>query len=654
MSIFQSIANTAGSLFNSFKGIFSSGGIQTANAASALGPSTYTNPYGLGNAGGAYGTAGYYASNPQTVAAGATGVSNTPAGQSSYTPQYGGTINSVNVPSNVGAPNSASYNAFVASNPQGTQISGGSSSGGSVASPYMAPQILTKASGSQYAKSVGLNGLNLEGKTYQEADQAINAMKGNQRGQVNANTSAVFGPEVPGKVSSRVNDLSLSLDNINNNGWMSAPSKADELQTMLKATATDLADQFDSQQAMISAYDSNPKIQQAFDKFAQLGGSDQMLIDAVTAKQSSKIPAGWDAQTYANFKAANPGLEPDAQDTAMMQNAGNNQTTADYLAKTINGDKIITDEIARTAQIPTQLKDKYFGDAGIWQQRLNLAQENVNLLRTKITNEENTARQTANYHMEKNNAELAVAKNTIEMNRVNAKNYLTGMLAKLGALNTTSAAADGITVLDQKYQQQSADAESKTRFANQEIQLDLQSKINTIESTGNDKIQSIKEDLSKDRETMVKEITKAQEDADKRVYDLTLKASDRMEKNNKKYTQSATALAEEYTVNFNSLVSQGFDPASIAGAINVKLPAADQKISSSARIKDPNSIAYFKSLPTEFRNQWIQFASTQPAGTYFTTADLQANYEPYVLDKQQKSTNKTKASSSSSFSASDL
>lgn len=33
-------------------------------------------------------------------------------------------------------------------------------------------------------------------------------------------------------------------------------------------------------------------------------------------------PAGWDAETYANFKKANPTLEPDAEDTKMMQEAG--------------------------------------------------------------------------------------------------------------------------------------------------------------------------------------------------------------------------------------------------------------------------------------------------------------------------------------------
>jgi hypothetical protein len=44
----------------------------------------------------------------------------------------------------------------------------------------------------------------------------------------------------------------------------------------------------------------------------------------ITVPQANKstTPAGWDAETYANFKAANPTLEPDAQDTYLMQNAG--------------------------------------------------------------------------------------------------------------------------------------------------------------------------------------------------------------------------------------------------------------------------------------------------------------------------------------------
>lgn len=40
---------------------------------------------------------------------------------------------------------------------------------------------------------------------------------------------------------------------------------------------------------------------------------------AIPGVGGSKAPAGWDTGTYYNFKTANPGLEPTAQDTAQMQ-----------------------------------------------------------------------------------------------------------------------------------------------------------------------------------------------------------------------------------------------------------------------------------------------------------------------------------------------
>lgn len=46
-----------------------------------------------------------------------------------------------------------------------------------------------------------------------------------------------------------------------------------------------------------------------------------------TPSATSNIPAGWNQQTYANFKAANPTLEPTPEDTQRMQNAGG-QTSA--------------------------------------------------------------------------------------------------------------------------------------------------------------------------------------------------------------------------------------------------------------------------------------------------------------------------------------
>lgn len=609
---FKSIA---GSLFNGFKNLFSSGTgynplVNTANA--------FSSSPGIPATGKSGGTT-YYNNYTPANTKNYVGVSqgNTQYGPAapSYTPQYGGGINLSG-----GAQNTQSMTT------PSTRSS--SRSDGSVIEQYVPPPTLSGQSAQQYAKSAGLGNLNLEGMTYEEADRAINTMKGTQRGQVNALTSAAFSPDAISNVNKIGERFALSLDKSNNDTWLSAPAKREEMDNLLKSTAKDFADQFDSQEAMINAYDTNPTVQRALDRFAQYGGSDQMLIDAVNAKKA-KTPQG-NEQTTMEYQA----------------NLANQQQQARETDSILNGDKTITDEIARTAKIPEQMKDYYFGDAGIWQQKLNLDLEKVNLLKEKMADEKAEARQQANLLIEKNNAELSVAKNQIELNRVNAKNYLTGMLAKLGALNTTSAAVEGISFLDQKYQQQSTEIEQKTRFANQDIQIKLQKAVSDIDSAGMEKIQAIKEDLSKDKDTMLKDIMKEKMDADKRIYDLTLKASDRLKKNNDTYRNNATKLAEDYTTNFNALVSPDFggagkfSPAQVASNLTSKLPAADQRLSVSARIKDPSAISYFKSLPIGFRNEWIQFVASEPANKYFTLADLQMNYEPYKLEQQQIKTTK--------------
>ena len=92
---------------------------------------------------------------------------------------------------------------------------------------------------------------------------------------------------------------------------------------------------------MANAYHTNQTVQKSLDTFANYGGSDQMLIDAVNEK--------------------------------IKGTQGNNMSTVDYVAQTqqkentqlMSGDKVITDEIARQAQIPEQIKDRYFGEEGI-------------------------------------------------------------------------------------------------------------------------------------------------------------------------------------------------------------------------------------------------------------------------------------------------
>ena len=618
MSILKKIRNTAGNLFRSIRDTINNYG-RSGNTANAL---DYNNPVNKD-------LQSYYASNPGTSPVSQYGNTGSGSGSSSgYVPKYKTTLPAARIvpqvyPGSTGP--GTNQNLRISGN---TNYGSGSSGGGQVA----APQRLARSDAQEYARSAGLaSGVNLEGKTYEEADQIISLIKEAQKGQNTALTSAVFSPQTPSTVEKRIKDMSLSLDAIKNDPWKNVGSKQEDVDNLLKSTANDLASMFDSTEAMVNAYDTNDTVRNSLDAFAQFGGSDQMLIDAIDAKKRTTESKDMTTPEYlASLTAA------DTSNNEQMQ-----------VDKIMNGDKIITDEIARTAAIPEALKDRYFGDGGIWEQRINLEKERINLLKEKIADEKAAAREKAKYYMQKNEADLAVAKSTIEQNRINAKNYLSGMLAKLGALNTTSAAAEGIAFLDQKYQKQATDAETKVNLANREIEMSLDKMINDIENNGSENIQRIKEDLSKDQETILKEIAKEESASEKRIFELTLKADERARKNIAKYTNDLTTLANDYTEQFSSLVSGGLDVGQAAGMVNVPLPKSDKQVSESARIKDPSAISYFKALPTEFRNEWIQFASSQPKGTYFTLADLQANYEPYVLEKRgEVKGNKTSSSTS--------
>lgn len=507
------------------------------------------------------------------------------------------------------------------------QRGGTASTSGATSTPY----IFDKNSSKTYLQSAGLNGTNIDltGKTEDQARAIVDAQKANQRGQVNANTSAAFAdPNSILSTSKKVDGLMLGLDKIKNDTWSSAGTKSEQTKNLLQATAKDLAVDYKTPQELAMAYHNDPVAKASLDKFIQAGGTDQMIGEAINAK------------------------------TAVQQPTGNNMSTAEYLAS-INGeqqapgsstdintivpnDKLIQDRIAYEAKIPDNLKALYFGDAnksGLLQQRIDLAKQNIDLLNSKMSNDESNLRSQANYQIQKNNEELSVAKNTIEQNRISAKNYLVGQLAKLGALQTTSAAAEGVTFLDEKYQKQSTEAESKVRYANQEIEIKLRDAINDIESKTSEKIQSVKEDLSKDQKDVLKEINKAQLDSDKEIFNLSVKRNAEMKKNIEKYTSDSRVLAEEYTRKFSQLVSGGFDPNVAARAVSVKLSAPDQRIAVSIRANDPSAIAYFRSLPSEFQNQWIQEVQNSPnPSAIYSLSDLKKAFSVYKPTKKASGT----------------
>lgn len=501
--------------------------------------------------------------------------------------------------------------------------------GGSYDGSVPERMVLQGDDAKQYAKGAGMvGGLNLEGMTYEEADQAIDQYRDIQKGQTSsALTSSVFSPDATSNIGSRVKGMALSVDDTNNDTWRSTVSKKEDVDNLLKSTADDIASQFGTLEEANMAYNTNPSIRKSFDTYGQYGGSDELLAEAFSKKQS-KVE------------------QPNTQSTMEYKANLEQQQEAKQTEGIMDGNKLITNEIARTAKIPEQYKDLYFGDAGIWTQKLNLGLQKAEAIKQKLATETQDVNRQAKLLIEKNNADLDVAKNKVEVNRLNAKNYMTGMLAKLGALNTTSAAVDAITLLDQKYHAQATQLEQEVRMKNSEIQSELQTKISKMTSDSFDKIQAIQEDLSKDKDTVIKDIMKEKLDSEKKIYDLSIKLSDRMDKNNKAYSINATGLAEDYVSQFNSALSQGFAPETIAKTLSAPMSKTDSKLSDEIKIKDPRAITYFRTLPEKYKNEWKQFVFNEDK--YYTLFELQQDYEGWKLQNQELQNDKkvTKATTS--------
>lgn len=65
------------------------------------------------------------------------------------------------------------------------------------------------------------------------------------------------------------------------------------------------------------------------------------VVNTAPVVSQSTVPSGWDAQTYQNFKNANPNLEPDAEDTRRMQGAGIVPQTTTEINKVNTGNSTI-------------------------------------------------------------------------------------------------------------------------------------------------------------------------------------------------------------------------------------------------------------------------------------------------------------------------
>lgn len=539
----------------------------------------------------------------------------------------------------------------VSSQVQATTNSGGSKS--------QAGDSVSSSQASSLLKSSGLDGLfdgkALVGKSFGEAARIVQQEKAKRTGQVSQNTSFAFNPETLKRTQRAIDKFGFALNDVTNDPFEPKEFKDEEKNNVIEVTSKELGSLFGSPEELYNTYKTNAQFKDSFDRFIKQGGSlegvsrnisasptadnqtTNAMVDRGELPESSREIYGQNVQTPDQYLASlsNPAANQEAEKMALEELAPESA--------------IAQAEISRNAKIPQELQTLYFGDEktmGVLQMKQAQAEERKKIIEEQERDAKRTVRERAELSIEKNKVEAEQTKAKIEENRLAAKNYMTAQLAKLGALNTTGSAPLALQTLETKYQGQVTQIESAYKFAEREIEIGLTEDIDTIENETDELILGIEEDITTDRETSVKEILKARQEADKEVYRITEQYARRLRERTTKYTDDLKKEAEKYAKEFAKNASNGLDGGPLGlnsysegdyvdgkGVLlpNGKYAKLDLTPSQTTEVQSANisgvdTIRYFVSLPDKFRGLIVQEA--QGTGAKFSTiAQLKSRYE---------------------------
>lgn len=391
---------------------------------------------------------------------------------------------------------------------------------------------------SRMLKERGLSGFGYDdqliGLTEDEARYKINELKRGKTDQLSTLTTYSFNPKTLTGAKKTLDTFNFKLKDIMNDSWNSAGTKAELSKGVFESTANEYAKLFNDSKEFDSLYGANLDFRKNVDAFVKAGGDMNAIRSRIAAPVTNPV--------------VGPNTQTTAQYLSMAPQAGDTEADRAALEELVPERQLMQDEITRIAKIPEQYRDLYFGtpeQTGIYQQKRIEAEERKKLLEKKAKEDIKDLRSMARLAIEKNKADLDIEQAEVEENRLAARNYATGMLAKMGALKTTGAAIEKLGLLEQKYQKQAMELRRTTEFANKEIEVKLVDAVNDIEITRDSDILDLREDVTKTQEDIFKEINKLEQDAASKIYSITEKAASELRSQREKYRKEAKALAEK-------------------------------------------------------------------------------------------------------------
>lgn len=186
---------------------------------------------------------------------------------------------------------------------------------------------------------------------------------------------------------------------------------------------------------------------------------------------------------------------------------------------------------------------------GLLQQTQKESDERVRLLNLQALRKETSERERSDILVQTARNQFDSDSAKLEQNRIKGRNSMIGLLAKLGALNTTSGSGFAIEEVESKYTQMQQDLKGSFSTSMNEIEYNMNTRINTLQDDLDDKVFTINQDLSKtERDVRMekmkldqqfkKDVNSANTDWAKEIRTENRRASDKAESNANNYSNA--------------------------------------------------------------------------------------------------------------------
>lgn len=306
------------------------------------------------------------------------------------------------------------------------------------------------------------------GMTRAEAEALAQREKEQAQSKVSQNTSFSWNQDFMNALNSSkkiLNGLNLGLKDTQS-PWNTEQDKTTGKNKLIENSTQEFAKLFQNPAQFDQYYNGDSEFRQIMEAFQKAGGNTEAVrnlvnrgVQAINTQQPTEVAP--QVQNTPNNDRL--GVTTDKEMLKGLADSTNQQIIAQY-------------------NIPSKYQEFYFGDSGYFTQMRKDAEEQLASLDARYADIKKNTLADYEANVARANAEAQMQLANIEEQRQDSKTYMTGMLAKLGALKTTGQAGATMQRIEAKYNNARTSVENALSNAKATLASGYANNITSIEN----------------------------------------------------------------------------------------------------------------------------------------------------------------------------